>query len=352
MALSEKAKELKKVSIERKFSENLHDYLSILIDDDNMIDQMLHFLKLNPDATEDEVYEMVDTICPPPEYIIVDDDKEKKELNKEDKMLIQGFKLMGIDENAIPYMVLSLKKCNKVSEMLDYLANNTDDTQEEVLKAMVDICGDVEQDIHDELDYMKFVDCLDRMFEFDIKLKNGKMYIFGKVRDGKTRASFEHEITKENIKQFVEGLDDIANGKANELVLVENEAEEMLLCANTVSYCNPDYFDKDYSVYIAYSIKDIDTMVYLTREDVERLKEYFCTFIKFSKNIVDDRELAKKLKPSLKRFNFNNEELQAIAISVKQNPHKLQDCIDFLNSTNTDLSSEEITNRIIEICYL
>jgi len=67
--------------------------------------------------------------------------------------------------------------------------------------------------------------------------------------------------------------------------------------------------------------------------------------------MIDDKELALKMKPSIKRFKFQHEELLAIAVAVKQNPEKMQDCIDFLNDADTSKSSEDIKNQIIEICY-
>ena len=67
--------------------------------------------------------------------------------------------------------------------------------------------------------------------------------------------------------------------------------------------------------------------------------------------MISDKELAIKLKPSLKRFDFNHEQLLAIAVSIKQNQNKLNECISFLYNVDILKSPEEIKDGIIEICY-
>lgn len=63
--LSNKAIELRDLSRKRKFSENLHDYLFLLTENDDYVQQMLNYLESHPYATEDEVFEYVDKIYPP-----------------------------------------------------------------------------------------------------------------------------------------------------------------------------------------------------------------------------------------------------------------------------------------------
>lgn len=73
--LSEKARELHKLSNTRKYSDNLHDYFLVLIDDDAKIQQILDFLNKNANATEEEIFDEIDRISPPPEIEIEDDKK-------------------------------------------------------------------------------------------------------------------------------------------------------------------------------------------------------------------------------------------------------------------------------------
>lgn len=69
-SLSKLAKELRDLSLDRKYSESLHDYLYVLVGDDEKIKTMIDYLKVNPNASEDEIYDAVDKISPPPEIII------------------------------------------------------------------------------------------------------------------------------------------------------------------------------------------------------------------------------------------------------------------------------------------
>lgn len=66
---------------------------------------------------------------------------------------------------------------------------------------------------------------------------------------------------------------------------------------------------------------------------------------------MNDKEIAEKVKPYIKQFNFTHEQLQTLAVCFKRNPEKLQNCIDYLVAVEKDNSTDNIVSTIIEICY-
>ncbi len=67
--------------------------------------------------------------------------------------------------------------------------------------------------------------------------------------------------------------------------------------------------------------------------------------------MIDDKEIAQKLKPELKRFNLTHEQITAIAIAIKKNPQHLDKCVEYLKKADDKTSGEEIQTEIIDICY-
>lgn len=67
--------------------------------------------------------------------------------------------------------------------------------------------------------------------------------------------------------------------------------------------------------------------------------------------MIDDKELANKLKPELKKFDLNNEQITSIAIAIKRKPQHLEDCIKYLKNADPNTSGDDVVTEIIDICY-
>lgn len=67
--------------------------------------------------------------------------------------------------------------------------------------------------------------------------------------------------------------------------------------------------------------------------------------------MIDNKELANKLKPELKRFDLNNEQIESIVIAIKRNPQHLGNCINYLKNADPNTSGDNVVTEIIDICY-
>lgn len=67
--------------------------------------------------------------------------------------------------------------------------------------------------------------------------------------------------------------------------------------------------------------------------------------------MMNDKELAEKLKPELKKFNLSHEQLTSIAIAIKRNPQHLEECLQYLKNADSKTNGEEIETEIVNICY-
>lgn len=67
--------------------------------------------------------------------------------------------------------------------------------------------------------------------------------------------------------------------------------------------------------------------------------------------MIDDKELATKLKSEFKKFNLTRDQRISIAILIKRNIQYLEKCLEFLKNADPTISGEEIIAKIINICY-
>lgn len=67
--------------------------------------------------------------------------------------------------------------------------------------------------------------------------------------------------------------------------------------------------------------------------------------------MIDNKELANKLKPELKKFDLNNEQIESIVIAIKRNPQHLENCINYLKNADPNTSGDNVVTEIIDICY-
>lgn len=67
--------------------------------------------------------------------------------------------------------------------------------------------------------------------------------------------------------------------------------------------------------------------------------------------MIEDKEIANKIKPELKRFNLSHEQIVSIAVAIKKNPQHIDKCVEYLKNADANTSGEEIQTEIIDICY-
>lgn len=67
--------------------------------------------------------------------------------------------------------------------------------------------------------------------------------------------------------------------------------------------------------------------------------------------MIDNKELANKLKPELKKFDLNNEQIESIVIAIKRKPQHLENCINYFKNADPNTSGDNVVTEIIDICY-
>lgn len=64
-----------------------------------------------------------------------------------------------------------------------------------------------------------------------------------------------------------------------------------------------------------------------------------------------DRYIALAIKPEIKRLKLDKMQTIAVFESIRENPHKFDDCLQLLKETAIGVDNEKLVSKIIDVCF-